>query len=105
VTAQITKLARDAEPAVRAATLSGLAGAPDGSIWAPLVVELANDMLRAFVTADRSRPRRWGRQMPYRLTHPQLLTWLGSAEELLTATGNAVDLCPVYGHGEQDLSA
>ncbi|WP_425553530.1 ArsR/SmtB family transcription factor, partial [Dactylosporangium salmoneum] len=46
-----------------------------------------------------------GRQMLYRLTHPQLLTLLGSAEELLAATGNAVDLCPVYGHGEQELSA
>ncbi|GID95040.1 ArsR/SmtB family transcription factor [Amorphoplanes digitatis] len=40
-----------------------------------------------------------GRQMFYRLAQPRLLTLLGAAEELLTATGNAVDLCPVYGHG------
>jgi len=38
-----------------------------------------------------------GRQMFYRLSQPQLLALLGAAEELLTATGNAVDLCPVYG--------
>ena len=43
VTAQITKLARDAEPAVRVAILSGLASTPGGSTWAPLVVKLAND--------------------------------------------------------------
>jgi HEAT repeat protein len=44
VTAHITTLAHDTEPAVRAATLSGLAstGRP-ASGWAPLVVELAND--------------------------------------------------------------
>jgi DNA-binding transcriptional ArsR family regulator len=38
-----------------------------------------------------------GRQMLYRLTHPELLTVLGAAERLLGATGNAVNLCPVYG--------
>src|SRR3954470_4263640 len=35
-----------------------------------------------------------GRQMLYRLTHPQLLTLLSAAEQLLVATGSAVDLCP-----------
>src|SRR5262249_12579354 len=44
VTAQITSLAGDAEPAVRAATLSGLASSGStAKTWAPLVVELAND--------------------------------------------------------------
>jgi ArsR family transcriptional regulator, cadmium/lead-responsive transcriptional repressor len=38
-----------------------------------------------------------GRQMLYRLTRPELLTVLTAAEQLLTATGNAVALCPVYG--------
>lgn len=38
-----------------------------------------------------------GRQMLYRLARPELLTVLGAAEQLLTATGNAVSLCPVYG--------
>lgn len=41
-----------------------------------------------------------GRQMLYRLTHPQLLTVLGAAEQLLAATGNAVSLCPVYGQND-----
>ena len=44
VTTQITTLAHDAEAAVRAATLSGLASSERTSTtWAPLVVELAND--------------------------------------------------------------
>ena len=38
-----------------------------------------------------------GRQMLYRLTHPQLRAVLAAAERLLAATGNAVALCPVYG--------
>jgi ArsR family transcriptional regulator len=46
-----------------------------------------------------------GRQMLYRLSRPQLLTLLGAAEQLLTATGNAVDLCPVYGRSEQERTA
>lgn len=46
-----------------------------------------------------------GRQMLYRLTHPELLTLLGAAEHLLSATGNAVDLCPVYGHEQQEHTA
>ena len=33
----------------------------------------------------------------YALIQPELLTVLTAAEELLAATGNAVDLCPVYG--------
>lgn len=42
-----------------------------------------------------------GRQMFYRLTHPELLSVLGAAEGLLAATGNAVALCPVYGGHDQ----
>jgi DNA-binding transcriptional ArsR family regulator len=38
-----------------------------------------------------------GRQSLYRLARPELLTMLTAAEGLLAATGNAVDLCPVYG--------
>jgi DNA-binding transcriptional ArsR family regulator len=45
-----------------------------------------------------------GRQVLYRLTRPELLTMLAAAEELLTATGNAVALCPVYGD-EQEATA
>lgn len=42
-----------------------------------------------------------GRQMLYRLSHPELLSVLGAAEQLLAATGNAVALCPVYGQPER----
>jgi hypothetical protein len=33
----------------------------------------------------------------FSLTHPELLTLLSAAEELLAATGDAVVLCPTYG--------
>lgn len=38
-----------------------------------------------------------GRQMFYSLTHPELITLLGSAETLLEVTGAAVALCPRWG--------
>jgi len=38
-----------------------------------------------------------GRQSFYALARPELLSLLGSAEELLAATGAAVALCPRYG--------
>lgn len=38
-----------------------------------------------------------GRQMFYRLDRPELITLLGSAEEVLTATNHKVALCPRYG--------
>jgi len=46
-----------------------------------------------------------GRQMLYRLTHPQLLTVLGAAEQLLAATGSAVALCPNDGDGLPERGA
>ena len=39
-----------------------------------------------------------GRQSFYRLARPELLDLLRSAEALLAATGNAVAVCPNYGH-------
>jgi hypothetical protein len=39
-----------------------------------------------------------GRQIFYSLTRPELLDLLASTETLLTATGNAVALCPNYGN-------
>lgn len=39
-----------------------------------------------------------GRQMFYSLARPELLDLLASAETLLSATGNAVALCPNYGN-------
>jgi DNA-binding transcriptional ArsR family regulator len=42
-----------------------------------------------------SRPQ--GRASMFSLTHPELLTLLSAAEELLAATGDAVVLCPTYG--------
>ncbi len=38
-----------------------------------------------------------GRQSYYSLTRPELVDLLHSAELLLSGTGNAVALCPVYG--------
>jgi ArsR family transcriptional regulator, cadmium/lead-responsive transcriptional repressor len=38
-----------------------------------------------------------GRQSLYRLARPELVAVLAAAEALLAATGNAVNLCPVYG--------
>jgi ArsR family transcriptional regulator, cadmium/lead-responsive transcriptional repressor len=43
-----------------------------------------------------------GRQSFYRLTRPELMTLLGAAEGLLTATGNAVALCPAYAGEHSD---
>ena len=40
-----------------------------------------------------------GRASVYSLAQPALPRLLAAAEELLAATGNAVALCPVYGHG------
>lgn len=46
-----------------------------------------------------SRPQ--GRASVFSLTHPELvLKVLGSAEEMLAATGDAVTLCPVSGKAE-----
>lgn len=38
-----------------------------------------------------------GRQMFYSIAHPELIDVLGSAEQLLALTGEAVELCPRYG--------
>jgi ArsR family transcriptional regulator, cadmium/lead-responsive transcriptional repressor len=46
-----------------------------------------------------------GRQSLYRLTRPELLTVLGAAERLLAATGNAVELCPVYGTVDEQAAS
>jgi DNA-binding transcriptional ArsR family regulator len=46
-----------------------------------------------------------GRQSLYRLTRPELLTVLAAAEQLLAATGNAVDLCPVYRRGDEQAAS
>src|SRR3954453_20667391 len=45
-----------------------------------------------------------GRQSLYRLTRPELLTVLAATEQLLAATGNAVDLCPVYGNADEQVA-
>ena len=41
--------------------------------------------------------RAQGRSVYYSLTRPELLDMLAAAEVLLSATGNAVSLCPNYG--------
>lgn len=45
-----------------------------------------------------------GRASVFRLTQPSLIDLLTAAENLLTATGSAVTLCPIYG-GEGYLAA
>ncbi|MEE6168573.1 MULTISPECIES: ArsR/SmtB family transcription factor [unclassified Mycolicibacterium] len=42
-----------------------------------------------------------GRASIYRLARPELLDMLRAAEAVLEATGNAVALCPTYGHPTQ----
>lgn len=41
-----------------------------------------------------------GRQSYYRLTRPELIDLLRSAETVLAETGDAVALCPNYGRPE-----
>ncbi|MEU5013694.1 metalloregulator ArsR/SmtB family transcription factor [Streptomyces sp. NPDC021749] len=52
-----------------------------------------------------SRPQ--GRATLHALAHPELLDLLAAAEQLLAATGEAVDLCPTYGshHAAPEESA
>ena len=47
-----------------------------------------------------SRPQ--GRATLHALARPELLDLLASAEQLLAATGEAVDLCPTYGTHPQE---
>ncbi|ORA60883.1 MULTISPECIES: ArsR/SmtB family transcription factor [Mycobacteriaceae] len=42
-----------------------------------------------------------GRSSVYRLTRPEVLAVFSAAEALLAATGNAVALCPNYGHSTE----
>lgn len=47
-----------------------------------------------------------GRQSYYRLTRPELIDLLRSAETVLAETGEAVTLCPVYGErGSAEMRA
>jgi DNA-binding transcriptional ArsR family regulator len=45
-----------------------------------------------------------GRQSYYFLTRPELIDLLRSAELLLSETGNAVALCPVYGEPARSVA-
>ncbi|WP_299929560.1 metalloregulator ArsR/SmtB family transcription factor [uncultured Nocardioides sp.] len=46
-----------------------------------------------------------GRQMFYSIAHPELMDLLGAAEQLLALTGEAVELCPNYGPGDNHTEA
>ena len=71
------------------------------------VVELTNDLGLAQSTVSSHLAclrdcglvdyRAEGRASVYRLTRPELLDLLVSAEALLAACGDAVSLCPTYG--------
>jgi ArsR family transcriptional regulator len=71
-------------------------------------LQLAQSTVSAHVACLRDcglvEGRPVGRQMLYRLARPELLTVLGAAEQLLTATGDAVALCPVYGDDEHQAA-
>lgn len=45
-----------------------------------------------------------GRASVYSLAHPEVIDLFSAAERLLTATGDAVSLCPVYGKTEEEGS-
>jgi DNA-binding transcriptional ArsR family regulator len=66
-------------------------------------LELAQSTVSGHVACLREcglvEGRAEGRQTFYSLAHPQLLDLLASAEGLLAATGDAVDLCSNYGEG------
>lgn len=66
---------------------------------------LAQSTISAHVACLRDcglvQGRTQGRSIYYSLTRPELMDLLAAAEDLLAATGNAVDLCPTYGTAAQ----
>jgi ArsR family transcriptional regulator, cadmium/lead-responsive transcriptional repressor len=72
-------------------------------------VRLAQSTVSAHVACLRDcglvEGRAVGRQSLYRLARPELLSVLAAVEQLLAATGNAVDLCPVYGSASEQAAA
>ncbi|MDB1087495.1 metalloregulator ArsR/SmtB family transcription factor [Streptomyces sp. ACA25] len=86
--ARLAILLRLARGEARVVDLVGCVGLAQSTVSAHL------SCLRDCGLVD-SRPQ--GRASLYFLARPELLDLLASAEQLLTATGEAVDLCPAYG--------
>jgi ArsR family transcriptional regulator len=102
-------LFRSLGDATRLAIVHELAGGERRVVDLTRTLKLAQSTVSAHVACLRDcglvDGRPVGRQMLYRLTHPELLTVLGAAEQLLAATGSAVALCPNYGESGQERSA
>lgn len=86
--ARLAILMRLAEGEARVVDLVGRVGLAQSTVSAHL------SCLRDCGLVD-SRPQ--GRASVYFLARPELLDLMASAEHLLAATGEAVDLCPAYG--------
>lgn len=87
--------------ATRLAIVQRLAGGEARVVDLVAGLGLAQSTVSAHVACLRDcalvvgRPE--GRQVFYSLARPELLDLLAAAETLLSATGNAVALCPTYG--------
>ncbi len=90
-----------ADPA-RLAIVRRLAGGPARVVDLTTELGLAQSTVSKHLACLRgcglveSRPA--GRASVYSLTQPALAELLSAAETVLAATGNAVALCPTYGH-------
>jgi ArsR family transcriptional regulator, cadmium/lead-responsive transcriptional repressor len=104
--AQAAALFRSLGDVTRLAIVHELARGERRVVDLTRVLGLAQSTVSAHVACLRGcglvKGRAVGRQMLYRLSQPQLPALLGSAELLLVATGNAVEPCPVRGHGGRE---
>lgn len=78
----------------RVVDLTGLLGAAQGTVSGHLACLRGCGLVVG-------RPE--GRQMFYSLARPELMDLLAAAEQLLAATGEAVDLCPTYGRDADEI--
>ena len=97
-----TALFHSLSDATRLAILRRLAGGEARVVDLTGELGLAQSTVSAHLACLRDcglvdfRPQ--GRASVYRLARPELLEMLRAAEAVLEATGNAVALCPNYGH-------
>ena len=97
-----TALFHSLSDATRLAILRRLAGGEARVVDLTGELGLAQSTVSAHLACLRDcglvdfRPQ--GRASVYRLARPELLDMLRAAEAVLEATGNAVALCPNYGH-------
>ncbi|WP_425590838.1 metalloregulator ArsR/SmtB family transcription factor [Mycobacterium sp. AMU20-3851] len=100
-----TALFHSLSDATRLAILRRLAGGEARVVDLTGELGLAQSTVSAHLACLRDcglvdfRPQ--GRASVYRLARPELLEMLRAAEAVLEATGNAVALCPNYGHPDE----